>query len=304
MWPWREPDSRQRWYRGQANESEPVISVSGLLRRSADLCVQWCCVLALAGSTVVAETAGEGSRPVVPGPFPVGERLTYAVSWMGIRCGHMEISSFVETGADGEDVYRIVLFAWTTKFFDGLYKVRSRLDSFVDPERMSSFRYEEHALEKKKRKDEVWVLDHESGQAIRVKDGEETRIEIGADQAFDPLAFVYRLRSMNPQLGSDMNLHLMTDKGALETLARTTREKRVKTKAGRRDAVAVVPEPRDKMMFSKSGSMVVWIETEEPRRPCRIEFDLPFGKLVASLSGVEIADGSPVRPPWEAEEKR
>lgn len=236
-------------------------------------------------------------------PFPVGEKLVYRVSWMGIKCGHMEISSFVERQADAPPVYRIVLFARTSKFFDGIYKVRSRLDSYVDPARMASFRYEEHAVEKKKRKDDVWLLDHESGEAVRDKDGQITRIPIGGERPLDPLAFVYRLRSMEPVVGKEMTLELMTKKGALETLARTTEVKRVKTRMGRCDAVAVVPEPRDKMMFSKSGSMVVWIGDDAPRRPCRIEFDLSFGKLVASLSDVEDADGRDVRPPWPQEKE-
>jgi hypothetical protein len=80
----------------------------------------------------------------------------------------------------------------------------------------------------------------------------------------------------------------MTTRGAVETLARAIEADRVRTKVGPCDAIAVVPEPRDGMMFSKSGSMVVWIEKTEPRRPCRIEFDLSFGKLVANLESVEV----------------
>ena len=102
--------------------------------------------------TLTATVSGIGTEAVVLNePFPVGETLGYAVSWMGIRCGHMDITSFTETDAEGREIYRIALHAQTTKFFDGIYRVRSRLDSFVDPERMASFRYEEHALEKKKR---------------------------------------------------------------------------------------------------------------------------------------------------------
>ena len=107
-------------------------------------------------------------------PFPVGERLDYAVSRMGIRCGHMRIASFVEHDETGAEIYRIVPHARTTKFFDGIYKVRSRLDSFVDPVRMASTRYEEHAVEKKKTKDDVWTVDVETGEAVREKNGEVT----------------------------------------------------------------------------------------------------------------------------------
>jgi hypothetical protein len=90
----------------------------------------------------------------------------------------------------------------------------------------------------------------------------------------------------------------MTTKGAVSTVARATREKRVSTKMGRCDAVAVVPQPTDGMMFSKSGSMVVWIAKDAPRRLCRIEFDLAFGKLVAVLKGVDLlGDGNDASAP-------
>jgi hypothetical protein len=231
-------------------------------------------------------------------PFPVGETLGYAVSWMGIRCGHMDITSFTEIDVEGREIYRITLHAQTTKFFDGIYKVRSRLDSFVDPERMASIRYEEHALEKKKRKDDVWMIDPDGGGAVRDKNGEITKIPADADHPLDPLAFVYRLRTLGGAVGEEAFLILMTDKGAIDTVAKVTRAKEVRTKRGKCDAVAVVPAPRDGMMFSKSGSMVVWIEKTDPRRPCRIEFDLSFGKLVASLQSVDES----TEPPSKGEE--
>jgi hypothetical protein len=255
---------------------------------------------ALAGAPEVGGT--ESARPSDVGerPFPVGERLTYAVSWVGIRCGSMEIVSFVDRSAQDHPIYRIVVFARTSRFFDGIYRVRSRLDSFFDPVRMSSVRYEERGLEKKKRKDEIWLVDDRASEVIRTKNGETTRIPIDVERAFDPLAFIFRLRTMPLDLGQVMTLGLMTSRGVAETDARVTELKDVKTKRGRCDAASVVPEPRDKMMFSKSGAMWVWLERADPHRPCKIEFDLSFGKLVASLEEVEEIDTVDVESEWAA----
>jgi len=253
---------------------------------------------ALAGDREPA--GGDNVRPHAVGerPFPVGERLSYAVSWVGIRCGSMEIVSFVDRSEKEGPTYRIVVFARTSRFFDGIYRVRSRLDSFFDPVRMSSVRYEEHGLEKKKRKDEVWLVDDRTSEVIRTKNGETTRIPIEVERAYDPLAFIFRLRTMALDVGQAMTLGLMTSRGVAETEARVTELKDVKTKRGHCDAASVIPEPRDKMMFSKSGAMVVWIERAEPHRPCKIEFDLSFGKLVASLEDVEAIDVVDVEAEW------
>lgn len=240
------------------------------------------------------------SRPEPESMYPVNEHLSYAVSWAGIHCGEMVIVTFRETSAAGEVVDRIVVLMRTSRFFDSIYRVRSRLDSFFDPVQMSSFRYEEHSLEKKKRKDEVWEVDHEAAEVTRTKNGAVTQIPLEVERTFDPLAFIFSLRGMDLEIGSEISLELMTSKGALDTVARATERKEVRTKLGRRDAVAVVPEPRDKMMFSKSGAMVVWVETEPPHRPCRIEFDLSFGRLVASLKSHRAGGAADLPEDWES----
>ena len=229
-------------------------------------------------------------------PFPVGEKLEYGVSWMGIKCGHMEIVAFVDSSSPGAPLYRIALFARTTKFFDGIYRVRTRLDSTFDPIRSASTRYEERSLEKKRHKHEVWEVDFDAGEVARTKGGSVTRIAMETTRANDPLAFIYRLRSHDVEIGGETVLTLMTSKGAVETVTRATEAKELKTKNGRCRAVSMVPEPRDRMMFSKSGSMAVWIDQEEPRRPCRIEFDLAFGKLVANLREVTAVDQDEIGP--------
>lgn len=252
------------------------------------------CGVGFAGETGENPTTAEGETV-----FPVDEKLLYSISWMGVHCGHMEIGSFVENGPDGEPMYRITVLTRTTKFFDGIHRVRSRLDSFFDPRLMSSVRYEEHSVEKKKRKDETWLVDLEAKEVVRTKNGETTSIPVEVDRAYDPLAFIFRLRTMDTEVGEEITLGLMTSKGAVETVVRATEHKRVRTKMGKCDAVAVIPEPRDEMMFSKSGSMVVWIDRSEPKRPCKIEFDLSFGKLVASLKETGPAPADDFGADWE-----
>jgi hypothetical protein len=271
--------------------------------RPIDLGV-WICVGVLIVTcrfAVGSDPAPSGTQPTADAAavFPVGERLSYAITWLGVHCGEMEITSFVEPGPGGEPIYRIVVLARTSKFFDGVYRVRSRLDSFFDPRRVTSIRYEENSVEKKKRKSEIWHVDLETGELVRTRNGDETRFPLEVERAYDPLAFIFRLRTMKTEVGTENVLGLMTSKGAVETVARVREHKTIRTKMGKCDAAAVVPEPRDKMMFSKSGSMVVWIDRHEPHRPCRIEFDLSFGSLSAILKSAEAAPEGGVLADWE-----
>ena len=230
---------------------------------------------------------------------PLHERLSYSVSWAGIHCGKLEINSFREVGPGGETIDRIAVLMRTTRFFDGIYRVRSRLDSFFDPTLMSSVRYEEQSQEKKKRKHEVWVVDHEGGEVVRTKNGETSRIPLESGEILDPLVFIFRLRNMGLEVGSEASLDLMTSKGAVRAVVRAAKRKHMKTKSGPCDATAIVPEVMDAMMFSNSGGMVVWIDQTAPNRPCRIDFDLSFGKLVANLKAFEdVVEGDEIED-WE-----
>jgi hypothetical protein len=252
-----------------------------------------CCTVTSAAETGISE------KPLLADPFPTNEKLSYAVSWMGIHCGVMEIVSFTEARADGPPIARVVVLMRTTKFFDGIYRVRSRLDSFFDPAIMSSFRYEERSREKKKSKEETWVVDFADRVVLRTKNGSTTDIPIDADRALDPLAFVFKLRTLGLDVGEQRTLSLMTSKGVAETVVTAVERDGVRTKMGRCDAVGLVPQPQDRMMFSKSGEMVVWIDRDSPHRPCRIEFDLSFGKLVASLRSHSAAGAQDVVDDWE-----
>lgn len=231
--------------------------------------------------------------------LPVGERLSYSVSWAGIYCGEMEITSFREIDASGASLERIVVLLRSSNLFDGIYRVRSRMESTYDPALASSLRYREQSQEKKRRKDELWVVNHETSEVIRHKGDDVERIPLETPQALDPLAFIFSLRALGTDVGREGLFNLMTSDGAVETVARTTRTKSFKTKAGKWDAIAVVPEARDEVLFSKSGAMVVWVERDEPHRPCRIEFDLSFGKLVANLKSISAAVGEDEIADWE-----
>ena len=275
--------------------------MAGIRRPLTQQALIFLAVLVFACRFVCGTESVEGLAPRVGDEFvfPVGEQLSYAVSWMGIHCGEVEITSSVDTEVIGGPVYHFVGLARTTRFFDGIYRLRSRVDSFFDPRRITSIRFEEHSLVKKKRKEEVWLVDHEAKEVVRTNNGEETRIPIEVEQGNDPLAFIARLRTMDKKVGQEHVLGLMTTKGVIEMVARVTRTKEIKTKMGKCDAVAVIPKPRDEKMFPKAGSMVVWIDRVEPHRPCKIEFDLSFGKLAVSLKRVGIAPEGDVGAGWE-----
>jgi hypothetical protein len=228
-------------------------------------------------------------------PFPLGERFTYNIKFMGVHCGAMTLESFT-SDEGGETFYHVVMTARSSKFFDGIYRVRSRIESWFSAESMSTVRYHNISNEKKDHTDDLFELDLEAGEIVRTKNGNQETLTFEATGGVhDPLAYLYRLRTMVGEPGDEVALTLMTSNGAVETIADVVEKKRISTALGKRDAVRVVPRPKDEMLFAKKGQMSVWYGTAETGIPYRVVFDLAFGKLIARLTKIE--ELSPDDPP-------
>ena len=250
-------------------------------RRSA-----WLLAGALAVSAI-AGMPGDGRPPATAtAPFPLDEFLSYNVSYLGIHCGAMTLSSYTEN-QDGTPIYRIDLAARTSKFFDGVYRVRVRIESTYSAERASSLSYHHHGEEKGEHKDELWQVDFAASEVHRTRDGKLTIFPLSTDGVVDPLSFVYRMRVLLSKAGERATLAMMTSGGAVETVAEVVEKRTVKTPFGAREVLVIVPRPQQDELFSKKGRMEIWVGADERRLPYRVVFDLPFGKLVARLEAVD-----------------
>jgi hypothetical protein len=236
----------------------------------------------------VQSGAGRGSStiPTSEPPFPVDEHLTYDVLYLGVRCGSLTLTSFAEVGVD-DTLYHIVANARTSKFFDSIYRVRVRLESVYSVRRMSSVSYHHTGREKNSTKDELWVVDYDKREVQRNRDGEIKTIAIESDHVHDPLAYLYRMRALLSDSIRQAALDMVTSDGDVETVAEVLEKRQVKTPFGKREALIVVPRPKDDELFDKKGNMELWVGTDDRRLLYRVVFDLPFGKLVARLDAIE-----------------
>jgi hypothetical protein len=250
------------------------------------------CALALA--TVVGVALSHDTAAAPDPPFPLDEFLTYDVRYLGVHCGAMTLTSYADR-VDGAPVYRIAVAARTSKFFDGVYRVRVRIDSEYSAELGSSLSYHQYGEEKGEHKDELWQVDFDAGEVRRSRDGKLKTFPLTSVRVIDPLAFIYRMRLLLSERGQRETLSLMTSHGVVDTVAEVVEKRAVKTPFGTREAFVVVPRPAQDELFAKKGRMEIWVGADKQRLPYRIVFDLPFGKLIARLEKIERrADGQDV----------
>jgi len=248
-------------------------------------------VLVLAMTTFLvyrAEPQSSGGVRTLPS-FPTEGPYHYKIEYLGVTCGHLTLESRLEE-FKGRPAYHVVMTACNSKFFNKIYRVDGQIDSWVDAETLSTLAYESDITEKGRRKIRRYHIDYEKGVVRAEKHGEVQTVPFEGDFAIDPLAYIYRGRVLAGTPGSTFDLNLLTDRGVIVTGTLVGDFKRFMTVDGKKDLLRVQPLTADGEMFSHKGELIYWIEPNVARKLYRLDFKLPFGRLLAKYTGP--AEGS------------
>jgi len=237
-------------------------------------------------------------------PMPLHGLHHYKIKYLGVVCGFMTLENRMES-RDGKKVYHISMRAWNSPFFNKVYKIRTEIDSWVDPETLCTISYHFHSLENGKEHSESIVVEKEE-VLWKTRKKEHNFKREGSEPVLDPLAFLYRLMGFANRPGSRPELVLLTTKGPMKTVAQVSGILKKKTSFGKRNLVQIRPRPVDGELFSRKGELVMWVEpgAEPDIEPVfhLLDFDLPFGHLKAILtsrsepSSEEKSEEIPVEP--------
>lgn len=243
-------------------------------------------ILVVTAATVLvcrAEPRGEDVAAEIS-PIPLDGPHAYSVEYLGITCGHMTLESRLEE-YQGRPAYHIIVTARNSRFFNKIYKVDGRIDSWVDAETMSTLAYESDVMERGKKKIKRYHIDAEKGVVTAERRGKIREIPYEGEPALDPLAFVYRGRALAEGPGTRFALRILTDHGPADTVTQVGDLKRFRTYNGKRMLLRVQPLPGDAELFSRKGEFVYWIDPGPERTLYRLDFKLGFGRLLAKLKG-------------------
>jgi len=216
--------------------------------------------------------------------IPVDSRLAYKVKYLGITCGHMTLESWLEDYR-GKPVYHIIMTARNSKFFNKIYRIDGRIDSWVDVETMSTLEYVSDITEKGERETKRYTIDREAGTVRAEKDGKVETIAYEGGPALDPLGFGFQGRALAEKPGTTFSQRFLTDRGAVEVRSIVGELKRFKTVDGKRELLPVRPTPAEEGVFSRKGEFVYWIDPGPGHTLYRLDAKLGWGRLVAKLKG-------------------
>ncbi|HEJ83922.1 MAG TPA: DUF3108 domain-containing protein, partial [Desulfobacteraceae bacterium] len=130
-------------------------------------------------------------------PFRPGEKMVFEVKWAFIPAGEGVLEVMPVENYNGTPSYHFVFTARTNEFVDLIYKVRDRVDSYVDTGMTHSIRYEKRH-QGRSRKEATVSFDWEKNQArYRLFDQKSEAIAVEPG-SFDPLSVFFAFRLYDP----------------------------------------------------------------------------------------------------------
>jgi hypothetical protein len=209
----------------------------------------------------------------------VGERLVFTVRYGMIKAGTAVMEIVDRKKVDGRPAYHVVSTANSNSVFDGIYRVRDRVVSLMDEDRLYSLYFEKHLREGRYRADQQVRFDHVRAVAT-YHDGREAAITPGA---FDVLAAFYRVRTMPLQPGQRFFLDSHDNRKNFPLRVTVQRRERVETPAGTFDCLAVEPTLRSGAFFKNEGKLTIWLTDDDRRMPVLMRSKLPIGAISVEL---------------------
>ncbi len=211
-------------------------------------------------------------------PWKVGERLTFSIRWGVITCGyaHMEVREKIKLG--GRDTYRIVTTVRSAQFFDPFYKVRDRIESYMDVEGLYTVRYEQSNREGKYKKDLTIIYDHKHKVAYE----NDFKFEI-TEGIQDVLSSLYFLRTKKLKVGEKYEFDVGTGKKTWPLVVEIMRKEKVSVPAGNFMTYVVVPRLREEGIFKAKGELEVWLTDDKRKMPVQMRSKIEIGSITAVL---------------------
>ena len=225
---------------------------------------------------LIAASPAEQDKPEAP-PF-LGEKLHFAMSILGVAGGDLTLSA-APSELSGRPAWKFEMSVVSNDFLSKFYLVRDTIVSWVEPVSFRSLRYEKHAVEGKRVRDELTEFDYEKG--VAVLDGKALPLE---QATLDTLSSVYYLRTLPLDPEKPPALYVFSGKTHM-LLVEVQGKETIVVPAGKFQTVRVEPKSAGRSLVGKN--LVLWLTDDARRIPVQLRSKLKVGTLVGKLKSIE-----------------
>ena len=216
-------------------------------------------------------------------PFRDGERLTYTLQFNVIKMGRGYLSVEANDTISGVQSYHVKFQAKTSKFADKIYKVRDKIDIWLNQSDLTMIKLVKEINEGNYHKNYTTSIDYNNSIAIVNND---TLKITGAVR--DPYSLLYYFRTIPLEIGQILDFTTLDNKKLTDFQVIIDSKETVKTPAGTFRCIIIKPFRKGKTLLKNDGDMKIWFSDDELRLPVQIQIKLKFGSMLLQLRTINL----------------
>jgi hypothetical protein len=170
----------------------------------------------------------------------------------------------------------------TNSFLDNFYEVRDETLSWLNVEDFSLLKAVKKIREGKYHRNHSA---HISGDSLLIWNKKYFTI---TDPVYDPIAFIYFLRSQKLSVGDTFHFLSASEKKIREVGVNITGKESINVSAGSFDCLKVEPVSSDGVpLLKNNGELRVWLSNDDIKMPVKIEMKTNVGTMVMKLKEIK-----------------
>ena len=214
-------------------------------------------------------------------PNFVGEELHYSAGFRLLPAGNA-ILSLQSDSLNGKLTYLLSTSVKTNSFIDNFYELRDETLSWLNVEDFSLLKAVKKIREGKYHRNHSA---HISGDSLLIWNKKYFTI---TEPVYDPIAFIYFLRSQKLSLGDTFHFLSASEKKIREVGVNITGKESINVSAGSFDCLKVEPVSSDGVpLLKNNGELRVWLSNDDIKMPVKIEMKTNVGTMVMKLKEIK-----------------
>jgi hypothetical protein len=218
--------------------------------------------------------------------FGVGERMEYSIKYGVIAAGNarIRVDDFVMVGE--RPCFKIVSEAWSKKFFDIFFKVRDRVETWMDVGGLFTWRFEKRLNEGGYHDHKVVTYDYANGRATCIDDGVPTDTTALEHEVQDGLSCLFWARLQPMKEDTVLTIPTLDIRKVYQVRVNVLGIDTVNTPAGSFRCFKVEPFLEGAGIFKKDpgGKIWLWFSDDALRLPVMMQTKVFFGHITARLT--------------------
>lgn len=228
--------------------------------------------------------SGNGFCDIRNTAFQASEILTYKVFYTVVGAyfgaGEATFRSTIEQ-LNNKPVYHIVGEGKTYSFYDGIFKVRDKYETYIDTATFQPYRFIRNVNEGSYKKYEHVTFNKTTNAAV-TNDG----VYKVPECVQDVLSAIYYARNIDfskYKPNDKIHFSLFLDKEVFEMYIRYLGKETVKTKYGKFRAIKFKPLLLKGTIFEGGEKMTVWVSDDKNHVPLRVESPISVGSVKVDM---------------------